>query len=66
MNRPRLPPHVEERFDAFVLKTIYSFVPKYPKASPPIRGLQTQLEKLQKSPKQTAMWLYGLEDFMLE
>jgi len=66
MNRPRLPQHVEERFDALVLKTIYSYVPKYPKVSPPPKGLQRQLEKLQISPKQTAMWLYGLEDFMLE
>lgn len=66
MNRPRLPRDVENRFDSFVLKTIYGFVPKYPKPLPPISGLQRQLEKLQKSPKSTAMWLYGLEDYMLE
>ena len=53
----RLPPDV--------CNLILSFVPKKPKPKP-ISGLQRQLENLQKSPKQSAMYLKGLDDFVIE
>lgn len=44
---------------------IISFVPPKPKPRP-LPGLQREVEKLQKSPKRTAMDLKGLEDFVLQ
>jgi len=65
--RPRLPEYIERQFDTYILKTIYGFVPNYPKQKPIVlSGLQRQLERLQKtSPKLTAMCLYGYDDFIL-
>jgi hypothetical protein len=48
-----------------VVKLIHRYVPRYPKALPPSPGLQRALESLQKSPKRSAMDLYGLDDFIL-
>jgi len=44
---------------------IISFVPKKPKSKQPA-GLQRELEKLQRSPKRTPMYLKGLDDFVLK
>jgi hypothetical protein len=63
--KPRLPPQVEEKLPEDVLRHIYRFVPKTPKPQPPSPSYQRALEKLQKSPKRTAMDLYGLDDFVL-
>lgn len=50
-----------------VFKHMLRFIP--PKRPPPSpkhpAGLQRKLEALQRSPKQTPMGLYGLEDFVL-
>jgi len=48
-----------------VVNHILSFVPKKQKPKP-ISGLQKQLEQLQRSPKQNAMYLKGLDDFVIE
>lgn len=63
--KPQLPLEIELRFPEEIVRLIYRFVPKPPKPSPPITGLQRALERLQKSPKRTPMDLYGLEDFVL-
>ena len=65
MNRPRLPLEIEWRFDAFVLKTIYGFVPKFQKPLPIDPSLQRELTRLQSSPKLTAMALYRFDDFVV-
>lgn len=53
-------------FPADVVRHIQTFIPKPgPKHYP--NGLSRELTRIQKSPKfKSAMWLYGLEDFMLE
>lgn len=50
-----------------VFKHMLRFIPRKRVPRPPRypAGLQRQLEALQRSPKQTAMGLYGLEDFVL-
>jgi hypothetical protein len=63
--KPRLPYDIEQKLPVELVRLIYSYVPPNPKPSPPSPGLQRCLEKLQKSPKRTAMDLYGLEDFVL-
>ena len=63
--KPQLPPQVEFLFPEEIVRLIYRFVPKLPKPQPPSPGLQRALEKFQKSPKRTAMDLYGLDDFIL-
>lgn len=63
--KPRLPRQLETMLPADVLHHVYRFVPKPPKPQPPSPSLQRALEKLQKSPKRTAMDLYGLDDFVL-
>jgi len=44
---------------------ILSYVPKPYKPKPPA-GLQRELDRLQKSPKQNAMYLKGLDDFVIQ
>jgi len=64
--KPRLPPSVELLLPEDVVRHIYKFVPTLKKEKIRERmGLQKQLDKLQKSPKQTSMYLHGLEDFIL-
>lgn len=66
MSKPRLPAKIETIFSNEILGHIYRYVPKTPnrpKTHP--GGLQRELERLQKSPKQTAMGLYGYDDFVL-
>lgn len=63
--KPRLPHEIESLLPEDVLRHLYRFVPKTPKPAPPSPSLQRALEKLQKSPKRTAMDLYGLDDFVL-
>jgi hypothetical protein len=67
--KPRLLPEIETRFPDLVLKTIYGFIPHEPKKkkTPPASpGLERELKKIQRSPKMTAMGMYGLEDFLLD
>jgi|LakMenEpi03Aug12_release.lakeMendotaPanAssembly.Ray.scaffolds.fasta_scaffold1952552_1 hypothetical protein len=53
-----------ERLPLDVFWYMVTFIrPKQPPRYP--AGLQRQLEALQRSPKQTPMGLYGLEDFVL-
>ena len=66
MNKPRLPLSVEAKLPAEIVTLINRFVPKYAKPKAPSPGLQKALESLQKSPKRTAMDLYGLDDFVLK
>jgi hypothetical protein len=48
-----------------LIKNILSYMPKKPK--PKLHsGLEKQLSKLQHSPKQSAMYLKGLDDFIIE
>lgn len=63
--KPRLPPEIEAKLPEDVLRHMYRFVPKPKKPSPPSPSLQRALEMLQKSPKRTAMDLYGFDDFIL-
>ena len=65
--KPRLPTEIEFAFPEEIVRHIYRFIP-YPrkKKTPPVSpSLQRALEALQKSPKRTAMDLYGLDDFIL-
>lgn len=48
-----------------VIKNILSYLPKKSKPKVPA-GLEKQLAKLQSSPKQSAMYLKGLDDFVIE
>ena len=56
-----------DRLPLDVFRYLLTFLP--PKRPPPApkypSGLQRSLEALQRSPKTTAMQLYGLEDFVL-
>jgi hypothetical protein len=63
--KPRLPPYVEARLPEDIVRHIYRFVPKPQKYVPPSYSYQREFERLQRSPKRTAMDLYGLEDFVL-
>ena len=63
--RPRLPLHLEAMLPEDVVRHLYRFVPKPKKSPPPSASYQRALEKLQQSPKRTAMDLYGLDDFVL-
>jgi hypothetical protein len=63
--KPRLPPQIEAKLPEDVVRHLYRFVPKTPKPAPPSPSLQRALEKLQRSPKRTAMDMYGLDDFVL-
>jgi hypothetical protein len=68
MTKPQLPPQIEAKLPAEVVRLLYSFVPHLPKPkkqAPPSPSLQRALEALQRSPKRTAMDLYGLDDFVL-
>lgn len=67
MSKPQLPPQIEAKLPAEIVRLVYSFVPRLPKPKAPRSpgGLQRALESLQKSPKRTAMDMYGLDDFVL-
>jgi hypothetical protein len=65
--KPPLPKEFEALFPREIVGYIRRFLPHVPPPSPP-SGLQREVERLQKSPKrfQTAMYLKGLEDFILK
>jgi hypothetical protein len=63
--KPRLPAVIEVSLPAEIVHYIYRFVPRPRKPAPPSPSYQRALEKLQRSPKRTAMDLYGLDDFIL-
>ena len=65
--KPRLPRELELQLPPEIVHLIYGFLEPLPSPKPPAAGLQKALEKLQKaSPKhQTAMYLKGLDDFIL-
>lgn len=65
MTKPALPPEIAARFPLEIVRHIYSFVPHTRKKRTPPIGYQKALEALQKSPKRTAMDMYGLDDFVL-
>jgi len=65
MGKPRLPKEIENKFPVEITRLINKYIPPFPKPKPLSLGLQTCLEKLQRSPKRNAMDLYGLEDFIL-
>jgi hypothetical protein len=65
MSKPVLPLEIQQKLPVEVVKLIHRYVPRYPKALPHSPGLQRALESLQKSPKRSAMDLYGLDDFIL-
>jgi hypothetical protein len=62
---PRLPPQIERLLPEEIVRHIHRFIPKPKKSSPPSASYHRALEMLQKSPKRTAMDLYGLDDFVL-
>lgn len=67
--RPRLPYEIEQQLPACLLRYMYTFVPKTPPPSPPSPSLQRELTALQKrcSPgKKAPMYLFGLDDFVLD
>jgi len=63
--KPRLPQKIESQLPIEIISMIYKFVPKLPPPSRHSPSLQRELERFQKSPKRTAMDLYGLDDFVL-
>jgi hypothetical protein len=65
--KPRLPRSLELQLPPEIIHVINTFLPPLPPPKSPPAGLQRELEKLQKSPKkfQTAMYLKGLDDFVL-
>ena len=65
--KPPLPKEFEALFPREIVGYIRRFLPHVSPPSPP-PGLQREVERLQKSPKrfQTAMYLKGLEDFILK
>lgn len=65
MVKPELPVEVAGLFPSVIVGKINSYIPKNKKPKAPPKNLQYHLEKLQKSPKGTAMYLYGLDDFVL-
>lgn len=65
MVKPCLPPQVAARFPSEIIHLIYSFVPHVRRPRKPSLSLQLALEKLQQSPKRSAMDMYGLDDFVL-
>lgn len=66
MDKPRLPKEIEAKLPEDVVRYIYTFVPRPQKPKVPSPSYQHWLEKLQQSPKRTAMDLYKLEDFVLD
>ena len=57
-----------DRLPLDVFRLMLTYIPaKRPPPPPPTypHGLQRQVDALQRSPKLTAMGLYGLEDFLL-
>jgi len=64
--KPRLPREMELLLPPEIVHLIYQYLE--PVAKPKeLSGLQREVEKLQKSPKkQTAMYLKGLDDFILK
>ncbi len=64
MVKPELPVEVASLFPHMIVRKINSYIPKNKKKLAS-QSLQYHLEKLQKSPKRTAMYLYGLDDFVL-
>jgi hypothetical protein len=63
--KPTLPPQVSAKLPKELVHLIYSYVPHTPRKLPPSPSYQRALEKFQKSPKRTAMDMYGLDDFVL-
>lgn len=65
MVKPRLPQEIEKTIPPEICHLIYSFLAheEKPKHSP---SLQREVERLQKQSKQTAMYLKGLDDFILK
>ena len=63
--KPRLPSQIEALLPKEVVRHIYRYVPKPKKSPPRSASYQRALEMLQKSPKRSAMDLYGLDDFVL-
>jgi hypothetical protein len=65
MGRRSISPRVvRNRLPPDLLRYVVSYIPR-PKPRPSPSNLQRMLEKFQKSPKRTAMDLYGLDDFVL-
>jgi hypothetical protein len=65
MNKPILPAAIESKFPAEITRLIYKFIPKYSRKQPASPSYERILFSFQKSPKRTAMDLYGLDDFVL-
>jgi hypothetical protein len=65
MTKPTLPPKVAAKLPRELVHLIYSFTPHFPPKPPSPSSLQRVLEKFQRSPKRTAMDMYGLDDFVL-
>jgi hypothetical protein len=65
MTKPTLPPKVAAKLPRELVHLIYTYVPPFPPKPPSPSSLQRALEKFQKSPKRTAMDMYGLSDFVL-
>lgn len=65
MSKPVLPLEIQNKLPVEVVKLIHRYVPPYPKERRYSPSLQRALESLQKSPKRSAMDLYGLDDFIL-
>jgi hypothetical protein len=74
MVKPRLPEHLEKALPAELVHIIYSFIPHFPRKTPPpsppfyASTLKNDLMKIQGKPYRgkSPMYLFELEDFVLD
>lgn len=66
MKKPRLPVEIQALLPHCIVRRIHGYIPSLPPPKPKTANLQYHIERLQRSPKLTAMCLYGLEEYMLE
>lgn len=68
MVKPTLPQEIATQFPVDVLRVINSFVPHTPKVVTPegSPSMKKELARLQRARLGSAMYLYELEDFMLD
>jgi hypothetical protein len=66
MVKPRLPPEIQAILPSDVIHIIQSFVPHLPPTPKPSPSLQRELQKIQKTGSNNAMYLKGFDDFILD
>lgn len=66
--KERLPREIELIFPPEIVHVIYSYLPHLPPKAPPNTPAYTTLKAFERvqSPKHPAMYMFGLEDFLLD